>query len=135
MRVVFDTNVVPGGVCWDGEAYLCLVRLAQRRVVAFATETTLAETNQTCIRLIREKKFSHNATARLTWYLEKVRMVEPQPLGKQRSRDATDDPYLAAVLAARARFLIAYDKDLLEMKKPFGIEIIRPSHLLKVLKG
>ncbi len=133
MRVVFDANVIVSAVGWDGEAYLCLVKLAQRRAVAFRTEDTLAETKETCARLMREEKFSHNAGTRLTWYLEKVRVVEARPLGKQRSRDAKDDPYLAAALAAHAHFIVTYDKDLLDMKKPFGIEIIRPSTFLKRL--
>lgn len=133
MRIVLDASVVASAVGWDGEAYLCLVKLAQRRAVAFATEVTLNETRETCVRLIRQKKFSHNATTRLNWYLEKVRIVEAAPLGKQRSRDAADDPYLAAALAARAHFIVSYDKDLLDLKKPFGIEIIRPAMFLKRL--
>ena len=62
-------------------------------------------------------------------------MVDAAPLGKQRSRDAKDDPYLAAALAARANFIVSYDKDLLELKKQFGIEIIRPAQFLKLVKG
>ena len=49
MRVVLDANVVASGVCWDGEAYLCLVKLARRHAFAFGTEETLAETKEvTC---------------------------------------------------------------------------------------
>ena len=36
----------------------------------------------------------------LTWYYDRVKLVEPAPLGKQRSRDVKDDPYLACALAA-----------------------------------
>lgn len=135
MRVVFDNNVVAGGVGWDGEAYLCLVQVAHRRAITYGTEFTLNEAKETCVRLIHQLKFSHNAVARLDWYLSVVRVVEPAPLGKQRSRDAKDDPYLAAALGARANFIVSYDKDLLTLKKPFGIEIIRPSHFLKLIKG
>ncbi len=35
VRVVLDANVVASGVCWDGEAYLCLVKLARRHAFAF----------------------------------------------------------------------------------------------------
>jgi hypothetical protein len=31
--------------------------------------------------LIQELNFSHNAAARLNWYLSVVRLVEPAPLG------------------------------------------------------
>jgi putative PIN family toxin of toxin-antitoxin system len=135
VRVVFDNNIVAGGVGWDGESYLCLVQLAHRRAIAYASEFTLNEARATCARLIQELNFSLDAAARLNWYLSVVRLVEPAPLGKQRSRDAKDDPYLAAALAARANFIVSYDKDLLELKKPFGIEIIRPAQLLRLVQG
>ena len=135
MRAVFDANVIAAGVCWDGEAYLCLVKLARRQVFAYGTEATLAETRETVTRLIREKKPRHNATGRLTWYLNIARMVEAAPLGKQRSRDAKDDPYLAAALAAKASCLVTYDKDLLDMGKPFGIRIVKPSVFLQSIAG
>ena len=135
MNVVFDANVVASGVCWHGEAWLCLVKLARRQACAYATEYTLTETRETATRLIREKQPGHRAANILNWYLHQVRMIAPSPLGKQRSRDAKDDPYLAAALAARARFIVTYDKDLLDLKKPFGIEIIHPAQFLKRVNG
>ena len=132
---MFDNNVVAGGIGWDGEAYLCLVQVARRRVIPYGSEFTVNEAKETSARLISQLIFSHKADARLNWYLSVVRLVEPTPLGKQRSRDAKDDPYLAAALAARADFIVSYDKDLLALKKPFGIEIIRPAYFLKLVKG
>ena len=60
-------------------------------------------------------------------------MVEPALLGKQRSRDPKDDPYLACALASRAKVIVTRDDDLLTMNKPFGIEIITPRELLTKL--
>ncbi|HRY51904.1 MAG TPA: hypothetical protein P5186_28055 [Candidatus Paceibacterota bacterium] len=57
-------------------------------------------------------------------------MVTPAPLGKQRSRDANDDPYLACALAAEADAIVSRDQDLLALGKPFGIEILAPRALL-----
>ena len=65
------------------------------------------------------------------WIRAKSKLFEPAPLGKQRSRDPNDDPYLACALAAHARYIITYDEDLLRLGKPFGIEIIRPAELLR----
>jgi putative PIN family toxin of toxin-antitoxin system len=135
MRAVFDANVIAAGVCWDGEAYLCLVKMARRQVFAYGTEVTLAETRETVTRLIREKKPRHNATGRLTWYLNLARMIEASPLGKQRSRDAKDDPYLATALAAKAALLVTYDKDLLALGKPFGIRIVKLAVFLQSIVG
>ena len=135
MRVIFDANVVAAAVCWNGEAYLCFLRLARRQVFAYGTIQTLEETSEVTARLIRENKPKHNATGRLTWYLERVRTVDPAPLGKQRSRDARDDPYLAAAIGSGAEVVVTYDKDLLVLAKPFGIEILRPTQLLARIKG
>ena len=66
----------------------------------------------------------------LTWYYDRVKLVEPAPLGKQRSRDAKDDPYLACALAAGAKIIVSRDDDLLALEKPFGIQIITPRLLL-----
>jgi predicted nucleic acid-binding protein len=112
-----------------------VAQLAHRRAIAYAGEITLNEARETGARLIQELNFSHNAAARLNWYLSIVRLVEPAPLDKQRSRDAKDDPYLAAALAVHANFIVSYDKDLLELKKPFGVEIIRPAQFLRLVKG
>ena len=133
MRVVFDANVVVAGVCWQGEGWLCLVKLARRQAFAYGTEVTLEETRETALRIIQQQQPKHNAAARLTWYLEKVRRVEPAALGKPRSRDRTDDPYLAAALGAKASLLVTYDRDLLALEKPFGIQIIRAGRFLQMV--
>ena len=62
-------------------------------------------------------------------------MVEPSPLGKRRSRDVTNDIYLAAALGAAAEYIVTYDKDLLDLEKPFGIETIRPAEFLRRIKA
>ena len=135
MRAVFDANVAAAAVIFRGEAWACLVKLARRQVFAFGTLFTLEETRLTAMELISHRKARHNAAGALTWYLDMVRQVEPAPLGKQRSRDAKDDPYLAAALAAQARVIVTYDKDLLDLGKPFGIEIARPAQFLRMVKG
>jgi predicted nucleic acid-binding protein len=66
----------------------------------------------------------------LNWYYDRVKLVEPSPLGKQRSRDPKDDPYLACALAAGAKFIVSRDEDLLALEKPFGIHIVTPRLLL-----
>ena len=133
MRAVFDANVVAAAVVFRGEAWACLVKLARRQVFAFGTAFTVEETRETATELIRHRKAKHNAAGVLLWYVENIRQVRPSPLGKPRSRDAKDDPYLAAALAARARVIVTYDKDLLVLEKPFGIEILRPAQFLKMI--
>ncbi len=128
MKVVFDAGVVLAGAGWRNESHLCLLAFARRRVLAYATVETLEELRTVATRLNHE--YQHSPWTILNWYCDRVRLVQPAPLGKQRSRDLKDDPYLACALGAGASFIISRDSDLLDLEKPFGIEIITPRALL-----
>jgi putative PIN family toxin of toxin-antitoxin system len=131
MRVVFDAGVVFSGAGWRGEAHLCLVAMARRRLLAFATTETLDELQ----RVVKQIGFKtpHDPHTILDWYYRTVKTVSPTPLGKQRSRDPKDDPYLSCALSAKAKVIISRDNDLLTLQKPFGIEIISPRDALRRL--
>jgi putative PIN family toxin of toxin-antitoxin system len=131
VRIVLDANVVFAGVGWRGEAHRCLLAMARRRMAVFATLEILEEVRD----LVAERgdKFKHPPHNLLAWYYDQVNLVEPSLLGKQRSRDVKDDPYLACALSAGAKVIVSRDDDLLAMKKPFGIEIIPPRELLRRL--
>ena len=131
MRVVLDANVVFAGVGWRGEAYDCLLAMAKRRITVFTTLEILEEVR--ALVADRGDKFKYPPITTLNWYYDRVKVVEPSPLGKQRSRDAKDDPYLACVLAAGAKIIVSRDDDLLALEKPFGIQIITPRELLAKL--
>ena len=128
MRVVLDANVIFAGVGWRGEAHNCLLAMAKRRITVFATLEILEEVRA----LVAERgsKFKYASHNLLTWYYDRVKLVEPAPLGKQRSRDVKDDPYLACALAAGAKVIVSRDDDLLALEKPFGIQILTPRELL-----
>jgi predicted nucleic acid-binding protein len=128
VNVVFDAGVVFSGAGWHGEAHRCLLAMAHRQVIAYATEETLKE-----LRILLEgrgHKVKYPPVTTLNWYCNQVRVVDPSPLGKPRSRDAKDDPYLACALAARAKVIVSRNDDLLALEKPFGIDIITPRLLL-----
>lgn len=133
MKLVFDAGVVFSGAGWRGEAHRCLLAMAQRRVTAFATEETIHELTELVAE--RGERGSHSPATIVTWYLERVKRVEPAPLGRQRSRDPKDDPCLACALGAGAKIIVSRDQDLLTLGKPFGIEIITPRELLTRLAG
>ena len=131
MRLVLDANVVFAGVGWRGEAHRCLVAMAHRQITVFATLEILEEVRS--LTAARGNKFKHPPHNLLTWYYDRVKLVEPAPLGKLRSRDVKDDPYLACALAAGAKVIVSRDDDLLALQKPFGIQILTPRELLMKL--
>ncbi|HEY9171005.1 MAG TPA: putative toxin-antitoxin system toxin component, PIN family [Verrucomicrobiae bacterium] len=130
--VVFDCGVVMAGVGWRSEPHLCL-STAGRQCLPFVTADILAEYERTMKRMEAENFFKQSPWPLFHWFTAKCLTVDPAPLGKQRSRDPKDDPYLACALAARARFIISRDPDLLDLGKPFGVEIVTPRAFLSRL--
>ena len=134
MKAVFDANVVIAGAGWRRESHLCLVQAARRRVIPFATLWILEEVRRAAQAMQEAGAFkTHSPWTILNWWAGFARLVEPAALGKPRSRDVKDDPYLACALAAGAQVIVSLDHDLLSLAKPFGIEIITPRALLSRL--
>ena len=129
MNVVLDTNVVVSAIFWPGEARRCLKLWAKRRFHLALSEEIFEEYCEVAARLERRVP-QVNSKPWLNWIEIKAKVYEPAPLGKQRSRDTEDDPFLACALASESRIVVSKDKDLLELEKPFGIEILTPGQFL-----
>ena len=129
MNVVADTNVVVSAIFWAGESRACLVLWAQRRFHLAVTIPMLREYREIAYR-VGGKILEVNPEPWLKWIERKAKIYEPTPMGKQRSRDPDDDPFLSCALASNAKFIVSKDEDLLVLQKPFGIEILTPRKCL-----
>jgi putative PIN family toxin of toxin-antitoxin system len=130
-RAIYDCNVVLAGIGWKGSARSCLKLVALRKVFLFVSAAILAEYNSAIPETLAEEVPEVDVQPKLAWIRIKSRLVEPASLGKRRSRDSKDDIYIAAALAASAQYLVTYDKDLLDLGKPFGIQTLRPREFLR----
>ena len=127
MTIVVDTNVVVSAAFWPkSEDRRCFVLLARRRCRLAVTEAILAEYRVLAARIGRRECPDRDPSSFLDWIERVGLLVEPSPLGKRRSRDVNDDPFLACALASRAEFIVTKDKDLLALGKPFGVGIVTP---------
>lgn len=131
IRAVYDCNVVLSGIGWGGSARKCLKLVAERKVFLFVTAAILAEYDAVIPETLAKEVPEVDPLPKLDWIRRKAGLIEPAALGKRRSRDAKDDIYLAAALSASAAVIVSYDKDLLDLEKPFGVEIIRPAEFLR----
>jgi putative PIN family toxin of toxin-antitoxin system len=130
MIVVFDTNIfISAAGSRAGSSWRCFVLLAARQFQLAVTADVLKEFELVADRLSRQPGIHKNMNWRplFDWIRDKAVYFEPAPLGKQRSRDASDDIFLACALASGASIIVSNDEDLLELEKPFGIEIMKPA--------
>ena len=129
MNVVADTNVVISAIFWPGESRRCLTLCAKRRFHLALTISIFEEYREIAHRMAR-KIPEVNPEPWLRWIERTARVYEAALLGKQRSRDPDDDPFLACALASGAKTIVSKDQDLLALEKPFGIEIVTPRQFL-----
>ena len=129
MNVVIDSNVVISAIFWAGDSRRCLALWAKRRFHLAITIPIFDEYTEVARRLGRSIG-NVNPEPWLKWIEQKAQFYEPAAVGKQRSRDRDDDPFLACALASTAEIIISRDADLLVLKKPFGIEIVTPQQFV-----
>jgi putative PIN family toxin of toxin-antitoxin system len=126
--VVLDTNTfISAGWHTHAHARRIFAVLARRRFKIAVTAEILAEYQGVSNRPMFAGK---NYAGLLAWVEKFAVLVQPVPLGKQRSRDTKDDIFISCALAAEAKTIISSDNDLLALGKPFGIEIIHPTQFI-----
>ncbi len=135
MTVVFDTNVVVEAIFWPrSTARRALTGLA-KRAFQTAVNSSVMEEYAVITAQVREKLFSNTQpSGALAWLVAKSVHVEPVPLIGKLSRDPDDNLFIATAMAAGAKFLVTQDRDLLVLDKPFGIAIITPVQLVRLLR-
>ncbi|MEO7297148.1 MAG: PIN domain-containing protein [Verrucomicrobiota bacterium] len=77
IKAVLDTNVVVSGLFWRGDAYKCLIALAQRKFFASVTPNILAK----YWRIAAEVKIKTGTEPMefLDWLENKAESIEPFP--------------------------------------------------------
>jgi putative PIN family toxin of toxin-antitoxin system len=136
VTIVVDTNVVVSAAFWPkSEDRRCFVLLARRKCRLAVTTAILEEYRTLAARIGRREYPDKDPNPFLDWIERVALLVEPSPIGKQRSRDAKDDPFLACALASRAEFIVTKDKDLLALDKPFGVAIVTPREFYRKLES
>ena len=112
MIVVVDTNVVISAIFWPGPSRRCLALWAKRRFHLALTVPVFEEYAEVA-RRFAAKIPEVNPEPWLNWIERKGKVYESESVGKQRSRDRDDDPFLACALASGAKTIISKDNDLL----------------------
>ena len=135
MTVVFDTNVVVEAIFWPrSTARRALTGLARRRFQT-VINSAIMEEYAVITAQVREKLFSDTQpSAALAWIAAKSLHLEPAPLTGRLSRDPDDNLFIATAVAAGAKFLATQDRDLLVLRKPFGVAIVTPVQLVRFLR-
>jgi len=120
---VIDTGVFVAGVFWRREPHQVLRAWRSGLLTPTVSEQIWDEYK----RVLQDVKQEEGFATDLSPWIEASKVatlwVTPVLLGRSVCRDPKDDKFIEAALAAGARMLIARDRDLTVLHKPFGIEI------------
>jgi putative PIN family toxin of toxin-antitoxin system len=134
MTVVIDTNVFLAAAFWKGVARKCWALCAGHHYPIAVTAEILQE-YRTKSQVLAKRFPEVDPDPFLRWIENECPKFVPNPLGKRRSRDASDDMFLAGALASRAKYLITRDSDLLSLGKPFGVAMVTDEQFTKLAKS
>ena len=130
---VIDTGVLVAGVYWRHEAHLCVRAWLRGLIVPVVSDPIYSEYERVLYELKAEQGFQTDLDPWLAAIRKSALWVTPVSLADPVCRDANDDKFISAALAAGADTIIARDRDLTLLKKPYGIAILTPPQFLATL--
>lgn len=131
MRVgVVDTGVFVAGIYWRNEPHKVLRAVALGILQPILTEPIFDEYVRTAWRLRERERLTPEPTPWLETFQTVAIWVSPAALRESVCRDGTDDKFIEAALGAQCSLLVARDRDLTVLEKPFGISILTPRAFL-----
>lgn len=118
--VVFDCMVfLQAAASAEGPSRACLELARTGQIELVASSSILAEIKEVLGRPKVRKKFPSLTDDKVDLYLKDVqglsRLAEAQSTLQQLPRDPKDEPYLNLALGEQARYLVSWDKDLLDL--------------------
>jgi predicted nucleic acid-binding protein len=131
-----DSSVVVSAIGWrGGEARAVLRLLAVGGFESWRTPWMTAEWAETVQRVAEtEKRWRNpNWTNWLAWLTAVSKLSGDIPIRRTVRRDPKDDPVIMAAVGVRADFLVTYDPDLLDLKKPHGVFCVTPRAFLSAV--
>lgn len=135
-RATLDTNVLISAYLSDGPARE-LVRLGRKKMMMIVSSDYIGDEFISRMKILDPEGeaywrrlieiVSKNA---VMVSMSKVSRI-PERIAR---RDPDDDMVVKTALAGKARFLLTYDDDILEMKAYKSVEFLRPGGFLRMLR-
>jgi len=129
--VVFDTNILFSATGWRGKPFECVEQARAGKIQAVTCVELMEELGG---KLESKLGFSSEQSAEtIARHLRFFRMVRIPRVLNAVPRDPDDNAVLECAIEGKAAFIVSGDKDLLELKKFRGIEIVHASEFLTIL--
>lgn len=130
MNLVLDTNVFISGIFWSGPPNQILKAWQHRKIGLIVSQDIIDEYDRVSKAL--SKQYPNIDLSPIIELLAiNSKMYSPSILYEQISRDPDDDKFIACALAAKVKFIISGDQDLLTISGYQGIKVVKPNVFVK----
>jgi len=130
---VIDPGVFVAGVFWRHEPHLCLKAWLRGMMTPVMTEDMLAEYEAVLEQVKQDQQFTTDAGLWVDALCMSALWVEWEPIAKRVCHNFKDEKFIEAAVTAGCHTIIALDKDLTAVEKPFRIDIYTPQEWLNIL--
>lgn len=132
VRVVVDTNVLVSALIGHGKPRRLVLKLLGKHTVILSREM-LAELADVLARdrfMIKDSQFERF----LSGLVRKSEIVTISTRFKMISEDPDDDTVLNTAYSGKANYIVTGDRHLLALREFKGIEIVKVTHMLEILR-
>ena len=130
---VIDPGVFVAGVFWRHEPHLCLKAWLRGMMTPVMTEEMLAEYEAGLEWVKEEQQFTTDTGLWVDVLRPSALWAESLSVGKIVCRDFKDERLIEAAVSAKCHTIIARDRNLTTVEKPFGINLYTPQEWLDTL--
>ena len=132
---VIDPGVFVAGVFWRHEPHLCLKAWLHGIMTPVMTDEMLAEYEAGLEQVKQEQQFATDIELWVDVLRPSALWAESLSFGKIVCRDFKDERLIEAAVNAKCHTIIARERNLTKVEKPFGINLYTPHEWLDTLTG
>jgi predicted nucleic acid-binding protein len=130
---VIDPCVFVAGVFWRHKPHLCLKAWLRGLITPVLTEEMMADYEAGLERVKQEQQFTTDTGPWMDALRASAVWIEWEAIGKMVCHDFKDEMLIEAAVTAGCHTIIARDRDLTVLEKPFGINLYTPQEWLDTL--
>ena len=138
MKVVLDTNVWLSGLFWQGKSSKIMELAEKEKIKIFLSKQIIFEIVNVLNKEAKFQKFLKEREQKIKDLIRTIlsigNLIKIKSKVKIVEEDPSDNMVLEVALDGKVKYVVSYDKHLLNLKKFKGIRIIRPAKFLRLIK-
>ena len=136
IKIVLDTNVWLSGLFWEGEASKIINLAEKKTIIPILSEEILQEIADVLSRESKFQKFLIERKQNIEDVIRKIiavsEIIEVKNKLEIIKEDSSDNMFIETAIEGNAKYIISYDKHLLELREFRDIKLVTPNEFSEI---